>query len=205
MNNLPYTIGITGTIGSGKSTVGKLLAEAGVPVLDTDRIVHDLMANDGRVRKAIIERFGTSITDPDGDIDRKQLGALVFQDERSRRDLESIIHPAVILECRNKLANLSSNVAAILVPLLFETNLQSEYDEVWTVIALPDVLRARLKQRDSMTDAEIDQRLAAQLSQDKKAKMSKVVIDNSHSIESTRKQVMLHLNKVLAAKASSKR
>lgn len=196
----PYVIGITGTIGSGKSTVGSILEELGVPVIDTDTITHEVQ-NSEKVKRAVVERFGKAVLTDDGTgkIDRKKLGALVFKDPAAKRDLESMIHPAVILESRRCVASHSGKpFVAILAPLLFEAKVQGEYDEIWAVIASEKVLRERLAKRDDLTNDLITQRLAAQFSQQEKARLSSVVIDNSASREETKRQVEVNLEKLKA-------
>ncbi len=198
--NKPCVIGITGTIGSGKSTVGSILEELGVPVIDTDTITHEVQ-NSEKVKRAVVERFGKAILTDDGTgrIDRKKLGALVFKDPAAKRDLESMIHPAVILESRRCVASHSDKpFVAILAPLLFEAKVQGEYDEIWAVIANENVLRERLAKRDDLSNHLITQRLAAQFSQEEKARLSSVVIDNSTSREETKRQVEVNLEKLKA-------
>lgn len=205
-NKKPYVIGITGTIGAGKSTVGSILEELGVPVIDTDTITHEVQ-NSEKVKRAVVERFGKAVLTDDGTgkIDRKKLGALVFKDPVAKRDLESLIHPAVILESRRCVATHSDKpFVAILAPLLFEAKVQGEYDEIWAVIANEKVLRERLAKRDDLTEDLITQRLAAQFSQEEKARLSSVVIDNSTSREETKRQVELHLEKLKAGITSNK-
>ena len=200
----PLVIGITGTIGSGKSTVGSILEELGVPVIDTDTITHEVQ-NSEKVKRAVVERFGKAVLTDDGTgkIDRKKLGALVFKDPVAKRDLESMIHPAVILESRRCVATHSDQpFVAILAPLLFEAKVQGEYDEIWAVIANEKVLRERLAKRDDLTEDLITQRLAAQFTQEEKARLSSVVIDNSTSREETKRQVEVHLEKLKAGTKS---
>jgi len=186
----PRIVGITGTIASGKSTVGRILSELGVPVIDTDHIVHQLMASDRGLKNAIVQRFGEAVLAEGGEgIDRATLGRIVFQDERARRDLEAIVHPAVLLEYRRQASAASGSLVAILVPLLFEAGIASEFDEVWTVVADPAVLRNRLRERDGLSEAEIDSRLSAQLPQAEKATRADQTIDNSGTIAETRRQI----------------
>jgi len=194
---MPKIIGVTGTIGSGKSTVGNLLAGLGVPIIDTDTLVHELLSEDTPARQAVITRFGPAIVSNDGTgaVDRARLGKIVFADDLARKDLEAIVHPAVIREYRRRVNDLLGHSAvAILVPLLFEAGVEGEFDEVWTVIANEDVLRSRLQSRDSLSEEEVDKRLAAQLPQSEKASRSTRTIDNSGGIENTRQQVQLYLN-----------
>jgi len=193
---MPKIIGVTGTIASGKSTVGNLLADLGVPVIDTDTLVHELLTEDTPARRAVITRFGPAIVSDDasGAVDRARLGKIVFADDRARKDLESIVHPAVITEYRRRVNDLlGHSVVAILVPLLFEAGVEGEFDEVWTVIANEEVLRSRLQSRDRLSDKEVDKRLTAQLPQSEKASRSMRTIDNSGSVENTREQVQLYL------------
>lgn len=195
-----FVIGITGTIGSGKSLVGNILQEKNIPVIDTDQIVHKLLTSETEVRSAVIERFSASIADgtTSDAIDRKKLGALVFKDEHARKDLESIVHPAVRLECESEIERLKGNpIIAVLVPLLFEAGLQDKYDEVWTVIASEPVILQRLELRDHLDDAEIKRRLKAQWSQERKCSSSDRIIDNSGTVEQTRKQVECALSELI--------
>lgn len=198
----PWIIGITGTIGSGKSSVGRILEARGIPVIDSDKVVHELLGKNTPVRKAVIERFGDDISDKenDGAIDRVKLGKKVFEDEAARKDLEAIVHPAVILECRRQaLAHSNQPLVAILAPLLFEAGLgKNEYDEIWSVFASEEVLKERIKQRDRLSDQEVENRIAAQWSQERKAKLADHVIDNSGNESETRRQVDLLVEKLLS-------
>ena len=197
-SNSPFIIGITGTIASGKSLVGKILTERGVPVFDSDVIVHDLLTLDTPTRKAVTERFGQSIVaNKDGAINRQALGQIVFSDANARKDLEAIVHPAVIEESRRRIyAHPQNAIVAILAPLLFEAGLRNEYNETWTITTNLEKLKQRLQQRDHLSEAEVEGRLAAQWSQEKKASLSDVVIDNSGSPKETEKQVDVQLEKL---------
>jgi dephospho-CoA kinase len=175
-------LGITGTIGSGKSTVGAILQAKGITVVDTDTIVHELLANSPSVKQRVMARFGT--------VDRGQLGALVFRDRKAKEDLEAILHPETIEACRQIAGELAhEKVIAFLVPLLFEAKLEGEYDQIWSVQVDAEKLRERLKKRNGFTDEEIDARLANQLSQEVKAEKAHFVIDNSGTAEETQAQV----------------
>jgi dephospho-CoA kinase len=202
MRTIPLIrIGITGTIGSGKSTVGKILEELGVPVIDTDKLVHQILDSDRKVQGLISARFGKDVLIENGDgsakVDRKALGAKVFKDWQAKKDLEAIVHPNVRQECRRLIEEFSRDeklkVVATLVPLLFEAQAEKDYDEVWTVIADQKSIYSRLKVRDHLSDEEIAQRLKAQFSQDQKSELAQRVIDNSKDLAHTRKQVEEHL------------
>ncbi len=197
---VPKVIAITGTIGSGKSLVGKILAERNIPVIDSDQVVHDLLSTNKPLQKAITDRFGQAITLENNGIDRDKLGAIVFTDETSRRDLELLVHPAVISEINRQLERLSGEpLAAVLAPLLFEAGLSGQYDEIWAVVAAEPVIRSRLKRRDNLSDREIDCRLSAQWSQEEKAARCHSIIDNSGTIEDTRHQVETLLSRHYAS------
>ncbi len=190
---LPFTLGITGTIGSGKSLVGKLLEEENIPVLDSDKVVHLLLDSDPAVINAIEKRFGRSVLSEKAQalpvVNRAALGECVFNDEQARKDLEGIVHPATIAYCQNWSSSQAAELVALLVPLLFEAGQSKRYNEIWTVTCDPALLRERLQARNGFTDAEMDKRLAAQLSQKEKAAKADRVIDNSGTIEATRQQV----------------
>ena len=200
----PTVIGVTGTIGSGKSLVGRLLEQMSIPVIDTDKVVHDLLNGDTPTRAKVIERFGPEIQQDDGTINRRALGGIVFSDSEARKELEAIVHPAVRTECRRRIdALVGETIVAVLVPLLFEAGMREEYDETWAVVTSEPVLKERLKQRDKIGDEAVERRLRAQWAQSKKAALATFVIDNSNSIEETKKQVELLVRKALTVTRST--
>jgi dephospho-CoA kinase len=190
----PFVLGITGTIGSGKSLVGKCLVECGIPILDSDAVVHTLFKDDQEVIEQILNTFGPTVvkTDENGAtmVDRQTLGAIVFADQGARTKLEQIVHPAVHRYCSKWIDSQDEDIVALLIPLLFETVRPRKYDQVWSVTCDEKILRERLKARNNFTEAEIDSRLQAQLPQSKKASLADEVIDNSGDIESTRKKLI---------------
>ena len=188
-------VGITGTTASGKSLVGKILQDFGVPVLDTDHIAHSVQKQDEEVKTAIRQRFGKSVFDVAGEIDRKSLAKIVFDDKQALADLNAIIHPAIVKECNRQIEALSDKpLVAVLVPLLFEAGVEKRYDEIWTVIASEEVVRLRLKERDGITDKEVEKRLKAQYPQEEKMRRSNYVIDNSGSESETRERIKSIIN-----------
>lgn len=190
----PIVLGITGVIGSGKSLVGRILEDAGVPVIDTDKVVHELLSNDTPTRALVVERFGAEVQKEDGAIDRPKLAKIVFADDEARKALEGIVHPAVRAECRRRIDLMpSEDVVAVLVPLLFEAGIEPAYDIIWTVSTDLDILRERLRNRDNLTDEQIDARLNAQWPQSKKVELADTVIDNSGTIPDTTSAVLAAL------------
>jgi dephospho-CoA kinase len=187
-------IGVTGTIGSGKSLVGRILAEQNIPVLDVDDVVHSLLDSSQEVQAAIAKRFGEDVLiDNNGGgkrVDRARLGKIVFHDETDRRDLEKIVHPAVLQYSEHWIEEEGSPIAAVLIPLLFESGNPRSFAQVWSVSCHESILRARLKERSKLSEAEIDKRLAAQMTQEEKASLADCVIDNSGTVDETRRQVL---------------
>lgn len=191
--NVVYVIGVTGSIGTGKSAVGKMLAEMGVTVFDADHFTHELLNKPGQTYDQVISRFGKDLVEAPGlPINREKLGKIVFNDAAAKKDLEAIMHPAIFALRAQRIAE-SKGVVAILVPLLFETKTEGQYDEVWTVVAKESVQLARLRIRDKRSDEELLKRIRSQMPQEKKAALSKVVIDNSGNLQDTQLQVVAGL------------
>lgn len=194
----PFVIGITGTIGSGKSAVGHILEDIGVPVIDSDKVVHELFATNLVLKDRLVAEFGpTVISDGSSGIDRKALGRIVFSDPKAREQLEDIVHPLTIEACLRELAKYSNEeIVAILVPLLFEAAPHLGYDAIWAVTTNEETLIKRLINRDNMTIDQAKERLAAQFSQEKKAQGANNVIDNSSTLEYTRDQVVSLIDQI---------
>jgi dephospho-CoA kinase len=158
-------IGITGPIGCGKSTIGRWLGERpGVVVIDADQVAREVLDPGQLTLAAVVERFGTGLLGPDGELDRAALGRLVFADPAALRDLESIVHPAVrprILAAVSA-ADANGAVAVIIEAIkLIEGGLAAQCDEVWVVTCEPVVQRARLIDRGT-SEKDAAQRMAAQ-------------------------------------------
>ncbi|SPF31533.1 Dephospho-CoA kinase [Candidatus Desulfosporosinus infrequens] len=187
-----FTIGLTGGIGSGKSTVAQWFKKQGVPVLDADKIVHRLLLSDLPTIEKLIHEFGSEILSANGQIDRSKLGKRVFRDEDARRRLERIVHPSVLegmQEERAALQDAKIRFCVWDVPLLYETGLEKFVDEVWVVWVPKDLQFSRVLARDNLSRAEVEARMAAQGSLDEKRKRADVVIDNSGSDEELERQL----------------
>ncbi|MEA3065404.1 MAG: dephospho-CoA kinase [Sphingomonadales bacterium] len=181
-------LGLTGSIGMGKSRVAKMFADEGVPVFDADAAVHRLQGPDGRLVAAIEASFpGT--TGPGG-VDRGALAERVLGEPEALRRLESLIHPAVALE---RQAFLTDNEKAPLVvldiPLLFEAGGAGQVDKIAVVSAPPEVQRERVLARSGMTPEKFERILARQLPDAKKRARADFVIDTSGPLEGTRRAV----------------
>lgn len=198
----PYKIGITGTISSGKSWVGTVLKEAGVPVLDTDDVVHQLYRHDSGLRDELQRNFGDQVIDPEGNINRPALRDIVFNDKQKLDLLEKIVHPRVTEKVKAFFDDkqLLSPLRVVLVPKLFESKTEHLYNEVWTVVVKPpSELVNRLMKRAGISREEAENRLAAQLSQEEKAARSHRIIDNSGSKEDTKALVLRVLQEIEGA------
>lgn len=184
--------GLTGNIGSGKSTVAAMLREAGIPVLDADRISREVTAPGGRAFAAVVQAFGRGIVRADGSIDRKRLGEIVFSDPGSRERLEKITHPAILEAMKEAIAGLDREghrAAVVEATLIHESGRKGLFDAVISVTCDRETALSRVAARDGMPRGQAEARLRAQMNADRKAEASDYVIDNSGDIESTRRQV----------------
>lgn len=184
----PLTLGLTGSIGMGKSTVAAMFAGLGVPVFDADATVHALQGPGGRLVRDIEARFpGT--TGPAG-VDRAKLGAAVFGDAAALAALEAIVHPAVGEERAAFLARHADAPLVVLdIPLLFETGGFAHVDRIAVVSAPADVQRARVLARPGMTEARFAAILAKQTPDAEKRARADFVIPTGGSLDATRAEV----------------
>ncbi|MBC3940690.1 dephospho-CoA kinase [Sphingomonas albertensis] len=180
-------IGLTGSIGMGKSTVAAMFADEGVPVFDADATVHRLQSAGGRLVPAIEAAFpGTTAN---GAVDRAKLGAAVFGNDAAIKRLEAIVHPAVGEERAAFLAEHAGKRVVFDVPLLFETGGDQRVDSIVVVSAAPDVQRARVLARSGMTPEKFAAILARQTPDAEKRARAHHVIRTDTSIDETRAQV----------------
>lgn len=174
-------IGLTGNVAAGKSSVAALFRRWGATVIDADEIVRELQAPGTPVLAAIVRRFGPAVLHADGSLDRARLRALVLDDAAARRDLESIVHPAVLSRRLALLGEARRRGDAVVVsdiPLLFETTDPSEFAAVVLVDAPPAIRRRRLVDLRGLSLAEADRLIAAQDPAGPKRKRAGFVIDN---------------------------
>lgn len=186
-------VGLTGSIAVGKSFVCDVLRELGCHVLDADQTAREVVAKGTDGLAKIIKHFGESFLLPDGELDRKRLGQLVFADEEKRALLNSIVHPRVIAEQDKWLHELEerdpASIAVIDAALMIESGGYKRFDKIIVVRCSADIQLSRLMKRDGLTRDEASKRINAQMPQDEKKKFADFLIDTSDGYEATRQQV----------------
>ena len=200
-----FTVGLTGGIGSGKSTVADCFAALGVPVIDTDVLARDLTAPGGGALDAIRAAFGDTVMQADGSLDRAALRRRVFADVGARRQLEAILHPRIRQAVELELAALAGSYALVVIPLLVETGGYRDLLNRVLVVDCPEALQiARVVARSGLTPDEVKAILAAQASRAERLAAADDVIVNAASPESLPAQVAtLHQHYQILASASS--
>jgi dephospho-CoA kinase len=185
-------IGLTGGIATGKSTVAGMLIERGAAVVDADQLAREVVEPGRPALQAVVQRFGESVLHDDGSLDRAKLGAIVFRDDSARRDLERITHPRITDLMQQRIASAFAHDAPVVVvdiPLLFERGRDDMFEGVLVVWAPVAVQLQRMHDRDSLDKEEALRRLAAQMPIDDKRDRATWIVDNSGTLDDTRRQV----------------
>ncbi len=186
-------VGLTGGIATGKSTVGKMFAELGCRLVDADAVVHGFFNPGHPVNREVVEAFGPQVRSADGSIDRAVLGETVFNNPDARRRLNAIVHPAVIQyqkDWMDELEKRDPNAIGIAdAALTIESGSYKNYDKIIVVACSPEAQKRRLKERSALTDEQIEARIASQMPMEDKVRYADFVIENSGSLEDTRRQV----------------
>lgn len=173
-------IGLTGGIGTGKSTVSNYLAQHhNLPVFDADIYARQAVMLGSPALAQIVDRYGSRLLRGDGTLDRSQLAEIIFQQAAEKSWLESIIHPYVRKCFDRDIQQATSATVVAVIPLLFEAQLQDTVTEVWVVACEPAQQMARLRQRDGLTLEQAQARIASQMPLTEKIKLADVVLDNS--------------------------
>ena len=184
------TIGLTGGIGSGKSTVAQILGEFGAPILDADKVAHTTYAPGASAYDAVIAAFGAEVVAADRTIDRKKLGSIVFGNPERLNQLTSIVWPATRESIRRNVTELRAGGAKLPIvveaAILIEANWQPLFDEIWLVRASREQVVARIESQRGLKPAETETRIRAQLSDEERAKHATLVIENNGSLEELR-------------------
>jgi len=186
-------IAITGSMGSGKSTVAQLIREMGYHVKDADQIAKEHLESDC-VKSALLKRYGQTILTCDNTIDKAYLASRIFNYPAEKRQLEDLIYPFVYAELT---ARSDEKIVFSEVPLLFESNGEHYFDEIWVVVSDEVTMFERLKKNRNYTDEMIQERLQHQMSQHDKALLADVIIENNSDTDNLKKQIENQLERIL--------
>jgi dephospho-CoA kinase len=187
-----FVIGLTGGLGSGKSTVAEMLRELGAEILNADQIGHQVYAPGGPAYRDIIDAFGTQVLAADGTVDRRRLASIVFQDPQALQRLNAITHPRIREAIRQRLQELAARgveVAVLEAALLLEAGWDDLVDEVWVTVCPPEVAARRAAQRSGISMEEALARVRAQMPVEERARRAQVIIHTDTDLEDTRRQV----------------
>ena len=182
-------VGLTGGIGSGKTTVSDVFARLGVPVIDTDILARGLVVRGQPALNAIVERFGSEYLDESGNLNRNQLRKRIFADPIARQHLEAILHPAIRSELRRQLMALEALYCIVVVPLLLETGMTDMVHRV-LVVDIPETLQlSRVISRDSVDETQARRILAAQVKRNERLARADDIIDNRGGLTDLEHQI----------------
>lgn len=186
-------VGLTGNIASGKTRAAEAFADLGARVIDADRVAHGLLERGGAAHGRIVETFGEGILDPEGGIDRKRLGNIVFFNEEKRRLLNQITHPLVDREIERRIKEaereMPDGILVVDAALMVETGGYRRFHFLVVVACNPELQLRRLMQRDSLTAAEAKARMESQMPIAEKLRLAHYTIDTSGTLGETREQV----------------
>ena len=183
-------VGLTGGMGSGKSSVARLLAEHGALVVDADAVAREVVAPGSEGLAAVVERFGPGVLQPDGSLDRAELGRVAFADDASRRSLEAITHPRIAARTLALMGEAAARQVIVHdIPLLVELQRQGDYDLVVVVDAPVETRIARLREHRGVPRDVAEARIAAQAGEEQRRAVADVWIDNGGAQDALREQV----------------
>jgi dephospho-CoA kinase len=183
-------IGLTGNIGTGKSTVAQMLADLGAEAIDADQVTREVMRAGTPVHAAIVEAFGPRVLAAGGEIDRRRLGDIVFADPAALARLEAIVHPATLAAIDRRVAASTADVAIVVEAIkLIEAGMADGCDSVWVTTCRPEQQVARIMGARDLSRVEARRRVQAQPPQVEKIARADVVIDTSGTLAQTRVQV----------------
>jgi dephospho-CoA kinase len=201
-----FVIGLTGGIGTGKSTVAQILEGQGAPVLNADLVGHEVYLPGRPAFHEIVEAFGQDIVAPDGAIDRKKLGPIVFADPKNLARLNAITHSRMKGMMREKLVDiekLGHAIAVLEAALLLEAKWDDLADEIWVTVADPEIAASRVAERSGLAKEQVRERIRSQMSNEDRVKRANVVIDTSGDMAGTERQALGHWKQVRERLASS--
>lgn len=185
----PLRIGLTGGIGSGKTTACNLFKGMGVPVIDADQVTRDLTSPGKPALDAIARTFGRELIKDDGGLDRDRMRKIIFNDADARRKLESILHPLVYAEIERLTGEVDADYCIVSIPLLLETGNADQFDRVLVIDVPEDIQRERATRRDNTDPMEIQSIIDSQISRSERLKLADDIVRNNGDIASLEKQI----------------
>ncbi|MBN1160627.1 MAG: dephospho-CoA kinase [Dehalococcoidales bacterium] len=192
-------IGLTGGIGSGKSTAAGFLKELGAQVIDLDKAGHEALKKGGGAYEKVLEVFGAGILDVEGEIDRARLGGIVFKDKEALKLLTKIIHPVIDKFAANKIVESSHKGVRVLVleaAALLEAAKNWQVDEIWVTVADRKTALNRLKERTGYDEEDVRSRIRSQMTNAERIKQADVVIDNNGTLEELKAKIKVEWEKL---------
>lgn len=194
---------LTGGIGTGKSSVAKFFEQLGAQIINADTLAREVVKKGLPAYRNILEKFGKDILLPDGEIDRKKLGSIVFSDQEKRKLLESIVHPEIQKKSKEEFIKAVEKNTKVIIyecPLFFETGLNKfGFKKIITVTSSHENILKRIIQRDKITEIEAQKRINSQLSTEQKISQSDIVIENNSSLEDLCKKITKIYNNLIAS------
>ncbi|EHR7110290.1 dephospho-CoA kinase [Listeria monocytogenes] len=197
------TIGLTGSVATGKSTVSNMIQQAGIPLVDADIAARKVVEPGTEGLQEIVAYFGEEILLADGTLNRAKLGEIIFKDKEKREKLNEITHPRVkdyMLEVRERFFRAGEELVFFDIPLLFESHLESLVDQIVVVWTTTETELKRLMERNNLTKEDALRRIESQMGIDEKARKADFVIDNNESLEKTQKQVYTFIERFVKNK-----
>jgi len=192
LDRMTKVIGLTGGIGSGKSTVSQVLAELGAVILDADKVGHEVFKPNTEAWHEVVAAFGRQILTPSGEIDRKKLGKIVFSKPESLSRLNQIMHPRMYDMVKAQIEEYRRQEVAVVVleaVVLIEANWTSLVDEVWVTVAPQAMVLKRLKEQRGLEEEQTLARIRSQLSSEERIKHADVVINNDGNLDEVKAKV----------------
>ena len=192
-------IGLTGGIGSGKSTVAKFLAELGAAVIDLDSVGHEALEPESKTGRQVVDAFGKGILAPDGEIDRAKLGEIVFKDPDALRRLNGIIHPVIdgiVAQKIEAYRRKGVKVVVLEAAAMIESGKTAQVEEIWATVAPEDTVLGRLRDRSGYSKEKSKKRITAQLSNEERLKHAAVVIDTDCTFDELKDRIMVEWQKL---------
>ena len=200
-------LGLTGGIATGKSSVSRIFKEEGIPVVDADEIARKIVQPFSKIWCKLVHEFGTDIINPlNNEVDRKKLGNIVFSDEKARKKLNSIMHPAIVSEIiKQALKHYLCGEAMVIldIPLLFETGFSNYVSKTAVVYCDEDMQRTRLMKRDLIDASLATLRMNSQMSLEEKCKKADFIIDNSGNLSETEERVKVFIHQLRPSKLTT--